>query len=259
MENNRMQTEEYNKFTEQLRRSLEQDGRVIGLVALGSMAQQDYQPDENSDHDFFVIVNAGAQESFHRNLSWLPDSEKIVYSVRETAHGWKVLYQSGHIIEFAIFDLSEIALAKVNRYRVLFDQADIAARLEKVIVPTRTEINTAGEIGQFLFNLVTGVRRYKRGEQLSGHQFVKNHALGSLLLLLEHHLPAETKTILDNLDPSRRFERVYSEFGKEINALLLLEVPLAAQGLLYLARRELAPLVPDFPVQAIKVIEQQLS
>ena len=54
-----MQKAEYQDFTGTLLDKLTCDQRVIGLVALGSMAEQDYLPDLWSDHDFFVIVKSG--------------------------------------------------------------------------------------------------------------------------------------------------------------------------------------------------------
>ena len=40
-----MTPELYARFTEELQRRLEADPRVVGLVALGSMAARDYLPD----------------------------------------------------------------------------------------------------------------------------------------------------------------------------------------------------------------------
>lgn len=42
----------YNQFTETLVGNLNRDERVLGLVAVGSMAATHHQPDEWSDHDF---------------------------------------------------------------------------------------------------------------------------------------------------------------------------------------------------------------
>jgi hypothetical protein len=44
-----METAEYQRFTEELRQRLEADERVVGLVALGSMAGRDYTPDDWRD------------------------------------------------------------------------------------------------------------------------------------------------------------------------------------------------------------------
>lgn len=113
-----MTPEAYSAFTEKLKESLSNDDRVLGLIAVGSMARVDYEPDQWSDHDFFVITRPGQQEFFRSNYSWLPPHRKIVFTFRETAHGVKVLYEDGHLLEFAVFDLEELYLARVNRVRV---------------------------------------------------------------------------------------------------------------------------------------------
>ncbi|MCC7207592.1 MAG: hypothetical protein IT323_09805, partial [Anaerolineae bacterium] len=113
-----MQTVDYWAFIDALRTRLEADPRVVGLVLLGSTADKSHAPDEYSDHDFFVITTPGAQEHFRTHLDWLPDPDSIVLAVRETAHGLKILYTSGHILEFAVFDLAEIGAATVNDFAI---------------------------------------------------------------------------------------------------------------------------------------------
>ena len=66
-----MDRAQYDAFTERLRASLEGDGRVLGLVALGSMSGEPPAADQYSDHDFFAVV------------------------------------RSGHLLELAVFDLAE--------------------------------------------------------------------------------------------------------------------------------------------------------
>src|SRR5262249_45257236 len=92
-------------FTAALVARLEADPDVIALVMVGSASGLPPAPDEFSDHDFFVITRTGAQERFRCECAWLPDAESIALSFRDTAHGLKVLYASGHIAEFAVFDL----------------------------------------------------------------------------------------------------------------------------------------------------------
>jgi hypothetical protein len=120
---------EYSRFTEQLLQNLEKDPRVLGLVALGSMSKQDYQPDRYSDHDFFVIVEDGQQEDFRQNLAWLPRRDEIALAFRETEHGIKVVYRNGHLLEFAVFNRQELEMTSPNRYRVLLDRGGIGEQL----------------------------------------------------------------------------------------------------------------------------------
>lgn len=253
-----MNLAEFQTFTRALTANVSRDQRVLGLVAMGSMAQQDTQPDAWSDHDFFLIVTAGAQEAFKDDLSWLPQTDDIVLAFRETAHGMKALYGHGHLLEFAVFDLEELAQAKVNRYAVLLDRADVAAQMARAAEETAAAATTHAPsdhslLGQFLANLFVGVGRRARGEQISGRQFVHSYALGHLLRLLTRHLP---RPFLDNLDPYRRFERVYPQLGRQLNDILRRDAPYAALGLLDFAAEHMAGRIPDFPAAAVAVVRE---
>lgn len=252
-----MKPEAYQEFTQHLQKNLEQNAHVLGLVAVGSMANTDHQPDEWSDHDFMVIVETGQQEVFRQNLNWLPDAEKIIFSHRETEHGLKVLYAYGHLIEFAVFDKKELYLARVNSYRVLFSRWDITQDLEKIrLASDSTPRDDTYYVGQFLAHLQVGVGRFARGEKLSGHIFIKHHAIDDLLSLMAKYQP--DKSFLDNLDPFRRFEFVLPDIGAELNAMLLLEPPQAAEELLLLFEREFQHRLSDYPHEAVKVVQHYI-
>lgn len=259
-----MNREEYRKFTLDLQTRLKQDPRVLGLVAVGSMSERDYLPDQWSDHDFFVVVSSGSQEPFRTDLSWLPNPGSIVFHFRETAHGLKVLYRSGHLLEFAVFDPNELHLAKVNRYRVLLDRDSVENHMQQVVLETRRRDEASGSddlfhFGQFLSNILVGFGRYQRGEKLSGQQFVKNSAFRHLTILLTRHLPSADKSVLDNFDPFRRIEIAYPKIARELNEFCNLDVPAAALGLLLLADRELKSWFPASFGDALEVVKGQLD
>jgi hypothetical protein len=161
-------------FTTALLARLTADAEVLGLVMLGSSSGLPPAADAFSDHDFFVVTRAGAQERLRTDLRWLPDATDLVLQLRETAHGVKAMYAHGHLLEFAVFDLDELALARVNRYRVLLDRADVTARIEAVRVATRAATSAPPDLawhaGQFLTELAVAAARAARGEHLSGHQ-----------------------------------------------------------------------------------------
>jgi hypothetical protein len=230
---------------------------VLGLVALGSTARRDHLPDAWSDHDFFVVVVPGTQEAFRSDLGWLPRSSEIAFSFRETAHGPKVVYRDGHLIEFAVFDPDEISLARVNRYRVLFDREKVGERLARVAEATAAGATTPSDewlVGQFLTNLLVGVGRHRRGERLSGRQLVTKSALVHLVALLTRHAGSpEAARKLDSLDPLRRFEMVFPALGRRVDAALRLETPAAARALLDIAVEELPGRIPASAVAAIRL------
>ena len=258
-----MNLHDYNQFTEDLRQNLADDPRVIGLVAVGSMAQQDYQPDHWSDHDFFVITIHGVQEDMRRDLSWLPHAEAIIFHFRETEHGMKVLYDNGHLLEFAIFNEDELQLARLNRYRMLLDKDELTARMAELELATQDFVvqsytEPEQRFAELLMNILVGVGRYARGEKLSGRQFIRGHALTHLLRLVAEFKPAAQIHLLDNLDPFRRFERVYPTLGLEINEILARDTLTAAEQLLTVAVRELRPYLTEIPEGAVAEVQNSI-
>ncbi len=259
-----MQPDPYRAFTATLTETLARDPRVIGLIALGSMAEQDYPPDRWSDHDFFVVTEPGAQEAFRADLSWLPDHQRIAFRLREGPHALRVVYDSGHIAELVVFDADELDGAYANRYRVLFDRGDVTARISAVAARTAEEAKQSADsdefnLGMFLVNLLVGAGRYYRGERLSGHTYVKVYAQDHLLRLLGKYVPAAQRSLLDNLAPSRRFEQVYPELGAELDAVALLPAPAAAARLLDLAEAALREHMPGFPAGHVAVVRRFLT
>jgi hypothetical protein len=243
-----MQLDAYRTFTAVLLQRASAHTTVVGLVALGSMAEVDYGPDEGSDHDFFLVVQPGTEESFRARLDWLPRPADVRFHFRETAHGLKVLYADPHLIEFAVFNPDDLAVARVNRFRVLLDRADISVRMAAVAAATQA-MQPPGDrwlLGQVLGELWVTLGRDRRGEHLSARQRLV-HAVGHLAQLLARHLPANERERLDALDPLRRFEQVYPALGSEIGTLLAAPAAEAARGVLALTERELAARLDDFP------------
>jgi hypothetical protein len=253
-----VQPAEYRTFTHQLTERLRRDRRAIGLVAVGSMADRDYAPDEWSDHDFFVITPAGGQEELRNDLSWLPDSDRIALSVRETEHGLIVIYDDGHMLEFAVFDLEEIAVAGLNRYRVLFDRGGVEERVEHVAASPRPPRDDLFLFGKTVVAALVAAGRGRRGETLSA-AFMLTWATTYLNRLLIGTLPTANASILDGFDSLRRFERAYPELGAELAAIVRLDPADGGAALLDLLERELRPLRPDLPWPAFDAVRARLS
>ena len=209
-----MEPAEYAAFTAALLQGLEADPRVLGLVAVGSMAQRETRPDAWSDHDFFVVVRPGEQEALREQVGWLPHPERVVYRFRETAHGVKVLYESGHLLELAVFDLDELHLAKIDQARVLLDRADVARRVAEIARATtewqRTEAgDDAYLIGQLLTGALVAGGRWRRGERLSARSVLIGQAVPQLVRLIVRHVPEAAPGSRTSVDPLRRFEQGY--------------------------------------------------
>ena len=250
----------YESVTRSLQAGLEDDSRVVGLVALGSMSGDDPAPDDFSDHDFFVVTRSGAQEAFRTGLGWLPGAERVVLVHRETEHGLKVILDDGHLLELAVFDLEELGVARANRYRVLLDRGGVAERMAEVAAKPVEAPTDRWLCGQLLGNLLVGGGRAARGELLSARLFVAGHAAGHLLRLLARHAPAEAPVPLDDLDPFRRFEAAYPRLGAAVNSALARPPLEAALALLELGSHELGPPCrAGWPASAAAVVRGRLE
>lgn len=244
-------------FVRRLRDRLRDDPEGLGLVGLGSTSGLPPGPDEFSDHDLFVVVVPGAQERWRSDLSWLPgDAGRVALSFRETAHAVKVLFTSGHLAEIAVFDPDELGLARVNRYAVLLDKADVAARMARVReataagVAARPPVDEAWAAGQLLTALVVGAGRFARGERLAAHAQVRVSALGHLVAILRLGLAADLP--LDDLDPMRRLEQALPEAARDLDAALASPVIEAARGILAVLVRERPGLVSVGALVAVR-------
>lgn len=254
----------YRAWSQTLVERVAANPRVLGLVALGSMAEQGTRPDRWSDHDFFLVVENGSEEALREDLGWLPEPDSLVLSYRETRHGVKALYRDGHLVELAVFTLAELGVARVNRYRVLLDRGGVAAALSRVRSETvealaREAPDDDWWVGQLLTHVLVGVGRWVRGEKLAGAEFIRQHALRDLVNLLARLVPPADPALRDDLDPLRRFERVWPDLGRELD-LLLGQPPLdAARGLLDLAEREVGSRLADFPHQGLATLRRVLQ
>ncbi len=190
---------DYHAYTAALVSNLEADPRVLGIVALGSMAGQSRQPDRFSDHDFFVVSEAAAE--LRATTEWLPRRERLALWFQETPHGCKGVYDDGHLIEYAVFTPDELKVARANDYRVLLDRERIAERMAAIATPPEPP-GAAWLHGMFLSNLLVAAQRAQRGEWASA-RWMLAHAMRHLVTLLGGGN--------DNLDPLRRFEHYQLE------------------------------------------------
>lgn len=259
-----MELAKYRAFTSQLQHNLSHDDRVLGLIAVGSMAEQDYGPDRWSDHDFFVITRPGNLEDFRSQREWLPDHQSIAIWLRETEHGIKAVYSNGHLLEFAVFDQEEFLVSRLNRYRILIDRAGLAEHASRLAQRTRADAIAEQDsdglhFGQFISNLMVGTGRYWRGERLSGYEYCQGYALRHLVSLMIRYVPATKHSLLDNLSLMRRFEFVYPEMGAELDRLVKLPVPEAAAGLLDLAEKTLSTTMANYPADQVALARKYLA
>ena len=231
---------------------------ILGLVLVGSAAETE-RVDKWSDHDFFVITQSGAQDSLRTDLNWLPNSQSIAFSFRETEHGLKVVYESGALLEFAVFDCAELRTCNVNHHYLAYGDEEVAQALESAAhrEVDEGEAENLRDFRLFLSVLIIGVGRARRGEILTAGENIRSTATNALLKVLTQRLGKNPR--LDRLDVRRRFESVYPEIGIHIAMALAMQPESAARALFDIANNFLAPLWDEYPLRDVEVVRRTLS
>lgn len=247
-------------FIRTLTERLESDPDVVGLVLAGSSAETTRR-DQWSDHDFLLITQDGTPERYRTDLHWLPDADTIGWWFRETAHGLKVLYRTGLLLEFAVFDRAEFASCALNHYAVVIDRGGIAeaAAIVRERSMTPRIVNDGNEFRNFLSLLYIATGRARRGELLSANVLVRSYAVDHLLWLARAFLSDTERAPLDELDVWRRFETADAALAAAIDRALAQPVESAARALLDIADHHVAAKWPEYPHEDADLVRSLLG
>lgn len=215
-----MEREHLLRRLEEIGASLERSGHALALIGLGSVGADLDRLDAWSDLDFFAVVEHGHKGRFLDDLDWLEAVNPIAFAFRNTPDGHKVLFVDGVFCEMAVFTPTELAGIPFAPGRVVWKQPWVDERLA---VPTRPEptppVRTVEWLlGEALTNLLVGLGRFHRGEQLSAMRLVQGHAVDrvvELAVVVEQEQPGQR----DPFNPDRRLERRLPELATELPRL----------------------------------------
>ena len=229
---------EYLRIRTGLEQSAHAHPHVLSFVWAGSAADAQRR-DQWSDHDFFFIVEDGYAEALRQDLSWLPFQDEIAWAVRESDHGFKVVYCSGQVLEFAVFDRDELSRSRLNHYEIVFDRSDITAAVSGAYTPAPiSRYSPEDNLEIFMTLLILGGGRYRRGEVLSAGQFIRSYAVDHLLQAIKKTQESDKPAARDGLDVYRRVEQEFADLGAEIARVIAQDCESAARDLLAIAERE---------------------
>ncbi len=229
---------------EAIGRSLENSGHALALIGLGSVGLELERIDQYSDLDFFAIVEDGYKLRYIENLDWLGNVAPVAYHFQNTKDGHKLLFEDGIFCEFAVFELHELEYIPFSRGRIVWKQPYIE---DSIAVPalknsSSPKPNVEWQVGEALTNLLIGLKRYRRGEKLSGSRFVQKHALNRVLDLAKW-VEAENPYFKDPFSIERHFERRFPAVAERL--------PHFAQG--YERTRESSLAILEFLEQHFEV------
>ncbi len=227
-----------------------------GMIFAGSAANP-ARRDRWSDHDFLALVDHGSARAARQRVDWLPDPERIAHIIREGGVGFAVVYDDGHLLEFALASIDELADAPLGDSQMAFGDS----RTIEFWAQARERGAADGsadpgeEIALFLVKILVGYGRARRGERLSAQRFVRGWAVDHLLRAIRLRVEPAPDAAVDPLDPARRLEQAHPDIAARIDRALAQPVESSARELFALAREILEPEWPDFPTRAAEAVE----
>ncbi|MEU1971122.1 hypothetical protein ABZ477_05690 [Microbacterium sp. NPDC019599] len=255
--------ERFEELSEGLARGVRQRPEFAGIALLGSASDAAaVRRDEWSDHDFFAITRDGEGRMLRPDLSWLPDADRVVLTAREGELGFAVVYDDGHVFEFAVADAGELAEALAGEATIAVDDAD--GTVSRLVAESRAraaagdEFDPANDARLVLVKLLIGVGRARRGEVLNAGEFVRSWAVRLLVRVARGRAPGRVSTARDTIDPMRRFEQDFHELAARLADAQAKPVEECARDVFDLLRA-FEPGWDDFPTEAADAVARRLG
>lgn len=203
---------------DQIAGSLAGDPRGVALIGLGSCGAALHRLDDYSDLDFFAIVTPDAKASMVAELDWLEGFAPVAYRFRNTADGYKLMYEDGVFCEFAVFTPSELAEADYADARVIWGRDDFT--LPERTAGSRPERTKEWLVGEAITNLYVGLGRYLRGERQSACRFVQGYAVDRVIdLAMGEAADRAADAGRDPFAPERRIEVIVPDLAATLGRL----------------------------------------
>jgi hypothetical protein len=201
--------------------SLARSNKARALIGLGSVGLEMDRLDRWSDLDFFAIVEDGYKQEFLDSLSWLSGIQPIAYSFRNTADGYKVLFEDGIFCELAVFEEAELHHIPFTPGRMIWKKEGVADSLRfPVSMQGRRELpSPEWSLGEALTNLYVGLSRDRRGEKLAALRLIQVHAVDRVLELAAGIEP-EGASFRDPFALERRFEQRHPRTAQVFSAFM---------------------------------------
>lgn len=190
---------------------------ALALVGLGSTGAEQYRLDDYSDIDFFIIVRSGTKAKFIENLDWLANICLIVFAFQNTPDGYKVLFEDGVFVEFAVFEPDEVQQVPYHAEKIIWERFSGASPTSNIhkIIDLETSKNPIWLVNEALTNLYVGLHRLKRGEKLSAARFIQQYAVDRILDLAQY-IEKERPNQVDPFGKERRFENRFPATAKKL-------------------------------------------
>lgn len=245
----------------QLAHALHGRSESLALLGLGSIGLERNRADDQSDLDFFVIVQSGAKAAFIERLDWLEAAHPLAWHFQNTVDGHKAVMADGLVCEFAVFEAEELRRIPYSPGRWIWRRDEsIPVEWANPSFPLPGPRPSEWLVGEALSNLVVGLLRYRRGERLAAMRMVQVYALDRLLEWINQDEAAACAVSRDPFNADRRFEFRHPDRAPELTrwAAGIEATPACAVAILEaLERRTDVPGMIGQQIRALAVVTRQ--
>lgn len=204
---------------DRLAEHLAHDDGVVAVLGVGSAGTETERFDDHSDIDFFVVTaDEAAQARLIADVGWLDGfGGEVAWSYVNSRHGRKALFVDGLFLEYAVFTAAELPTMSYAGARVVWRRDDYPAPDEARNTPAASA-GVAFHVDEALGNLIVGLHRDLRGEQLTAMRFVQVFAVDHVLAVARLSPdPSEPGWVLpDPFEGTRRLEASRPDLARAV-------------------------------------------
>lgn len=188
--------------------SLKAESGALALLGLGSVGLDVARADRFSDLDFFAIAEPETARALREDLSWLSSIQPLTFAHRNTADGWKILFEDGIFAEFAVFAPEQLPHIPYQAGRLIWVQSGFDPNL---LAPTRSanSVDITWAVSEALTCLYVGLGRFWRGERLAAQRMIQGNVLDLVLKIML--ASDQSGQGADPFNPSRRVEQIWPD------------------------------------------------
>lgn len=212
---------------EQIREFISTQEQALAIISPSGLEKHCSIRDNDCDIRLILLVKSmpeanlkvSEDQDLHDDIHWLADIQHIAYEFKRSPGHFRFLFSDGLFCDFTVMNEQELALDSLQHGEILWRRDVCPASLDKVI-QTDTQYlqpnvikheESCWLLGEFLTNLLIGLRRYSKGDKLSAFYLIQHNALTQLLELVDkwESKAGQHKSIAANADES--FETNYPQ------------------------------------------------
>lgn len=180
---------------EQINETISAQPQILAIIRPHENGNPCSIKDNDCDIRLVVLVATGNEEKLLQNIRWLADIQHIAYEFKRSPGHFRFLFSDGLFCDFTVTEEQNLDISDLPQGQILWQKDVAKTDYKEAINVTRRDKSTnpiankheesCWLLGEFLTNLLIGLRRYSKGDKLSAFYVIQHHALSQLLELVD--------------------------------------------------------------------------